>query len=111
MAISSCRAAPRDSSSRATSSHATSIRTAVSPRYSVGRTGQQKQWVIGTSNAVRGSFEGSWRDLIDPGKLRRCHAQQTALAMVRLAGSGLLAKSFWEILPTGPGFETQGILT
>jgi predicted permease len=35
---------------------------------------------------------------------------QTGLALVLLVGSGLLARSFWEISNTDPGFESEDIL-
>jgi len=38
-------------------------------------------------------------------------AAQTALALVLLIGSGLLAQSFWRLSQVDPGYDTEGIFT
>jgi len=61
----------------------------------------------GLQESGRGSTEGRRRRLIRNGLV----TTEVALSIVLLTGSGLLIKSFWNLLRQDPGFRTDHLLT
>ena len=71
-------------------------------------------WHVGRTD-LRESLNDSGRGTSAGGKSRRLRAMlvvsELALAVVLLAGAGLLIRSFSRLLDVSPGFETQHLLT
>jgi putative ABC transport system permease protein len=57
--------------------------------------------------STRGSSAGRGRTLLGGTLI----VSQVALAMILLAGAGLLARSFWELTRVNPGFQAEHVLT
>jgi predicted permease len=68
----------------------------------------------GAPDLVPALKEGGRGDTAGRGRHRARHvlvAAQMALALVLLAGSGLMVRSFWRLRHVEPGFDARGVLT